>query len=197
GTVLAQTRLAPSPPAGADRSTGHYLVLSGDGRYVFILVPGQLEAPDRLAIVDAETGQVQVTLPLPDTATFRGVALGPRTGRVYLFGNAGEVVRPPGVDPLAPRQVSVVVAVLDPARGQVVEGWTARSADGHDWRVYHGAVSTDESRVFVSFHGPDTTGIDWFDLAPDGSHRCPDSSVPGRGCLHGHGGLAIHRAGLL
>lgn len=197
GTVLAETRLTAPPPPGADQAVGHYLVLSGDGGYVLTLVPCQPKAPDRLAIVDAGTGQVQVMYALPDTATFRSLALGPRTGRVYLFGNAGEVVRPPGLDPLAPRQVSVLVAVLDPARGQVVADWTVRPADGHDWRVYQGAVSPDEGRLYVSYHGPDTTGIDWFDLAPDGPHRCPDGKRPGRGCLDGHGGFVLYQDGLL
>jgi hypothetical protein len=197
GRLLAETRLAPPPPPGTDRATGHYLVLSSDGHYVLTLVPGRPEAPDRLAVVDAGSGQVQVTFPLPDTVTFRSLALGPQTGRVFLFGNAGEVVRPPGLDSLAPRQVSVVVAVLDPARGLVVDSWTVRPTDGHDWRVYQGAVSTDERQLFVSYHGPDTTGIDRFDLAPDGPHRCPDAALPGRGCLDGHGGFALHQDGLL
>jgi hypothetical protein len=197
GSLLAETRLAPPPPSGADRAVGHYLVLSSDGRFVLALVPGQPEAPDQLAVVDARSGQAQMTVPLPDTTTFRGLALGPRTGRVYLFGNAGEVVRSPGLDPPAPRQVSVVVAVLDPADGRIVRGWTVRPADGHDWRVYQGAVSPDERRLFVSYHGPDTTGIDWLELAPDGPQRCPDAARPGRGCLDAHGGFALHQAGLL
>jgi len=57
---------------------------------------------------------------------------------------------------------------LTPANGAHPSTWTARSADGHTWTLYQGSVSADEQRLYVSYHGPDITGLDWFDATPEG-----------------------------
>jgi hypothetical protein len=197
GTTVAEIRLGASPPINADVATGHYLALSGDGRQVYALAAEQPQAPDHVAVVDVATAQLRSDFPLPDGVTFRSLDIGAQTGRAYLFGNVGEVVRRPGLDPMDQRQVSVLVVVLDPVTGRVEATWIALPPDGHDWRVYKGSVSRDEHRLYVSYHGPDTTGIDWFDITPEGLERCRMKARGNVGCIDAHGGFVVRGDSLL
>lgn len=173
--------LSPPPSADADRSVGHYLAITTDGTAVYALVSGQPSRPDRLAILDVGTAQLRAVFDLPG-ATYRSLAVGPRTGSVYLFGD---------------RSGEVLVSVMEGQTGSVLHAWMARAADGRTWRVYQGAVSTDERRLFLSYHGPDTTGVDWFDVTDAGLLRCPAAARTDSGCLGGHGALSLEQDGVL
>lgn len=67
------------------------------------------------------------------------------------------------------------------------------------WDVYQGAVSADERRIYLSYHGEKITGIDWFDLDASGLHRCkpPLPVFPSSGCIPAHGGFVLHGNDLL
>ncbi|MGI8825641.1 MAG: hypothetical protein ACR2JC_08345 [Chloroflexota bacterium] len=57
--------------------------------------------------------------------------------------------------------------------------------------MYEAAVSPDERELFVSYHGPNTTGLDWFTVAGGRLRRCTRSPAvarrPDSGCLLIHG----------
>lgn len=76
---------------------------------------------------------------------YRGLAVGAATGRVYAFG-----------------EMDSFVLVVDPATGTVLQ----RLSDGTGRDNYSGAVSPDERRIFVSYHG-NASGVGVFDVAGD------------------------------
>lgn len=205
--VVAERRLAPAPPVEAvpRRFPGHQLALSPDGRTLFVLAPGWSSTPgtagepDRVAALDVATAWVTGTFVLPDVGGgYRSLAVGPKSGRLYLFGNrVAPGARPAPRTPPATAGQGAIITRIDPATGAVEATWPARSGDGRDWLVYQGAVSPDERTLYVSYHGTDTTGIDRFDLGPDGLRRCPSGRRPGTGCIGGHGGFAFSGEGLL
>ncbi len=198
GEVIAEASLASwSRSPGA---AGQVMALGPDGRRLFVLVAGESGDPGLVVAVDVGTATVEAIHPLPREIAYRGLAAGSLTGRLYLFGNRPERGGPPP-SPGPPRfgtpAADVVVTVLDPASGAVEATWTAREADGRDWRVYQGAVSGDERQIVVSYHGPDTTGIDRFDVAARARMPCEGEERPGRGCIGAHGGFRLTDDGLL
>ena len=212
GSVIAARRLAPPPPtaAAASRFARHLLALASDGRTLFALIPGWPAAPgvsgqpDRLAVVARSTTRITATFPLPgEGGTYRSLAVGPQSGRLYLFGNRPDPATPPATPSPATSIVAgatvegVIVTRLDPTTGAVEATWLARTAEGRDWLVYQGAVAPDERTLYVSYHGVATTGIDRFDLVAGGLRRCPPPPQSGLGCIAGHGGFAFFGDGLL
>lgn len=204
GAVVARLRLGPVPlsssgagqgPVPASSSgAGHYLALSSDGRTLYALAPGD---PASLSVVDVATVRARARYQLPHGLLASGLAVGPATGRLYVFSNRPER----GTTPFGTPVEDVVVQALDPRHGRVVAHWTARRAAGHDWSVYQGAVAPDERHLFISYHGSDTTGIDRFTVGRGGLQRCssPPSAHPqiGAGCLPTHGGFTLDGAAVL
>lgn len=181
GMVIAERVLAPRPVRSPGRSTGHFLARSKDGARLFVLLTDDLSALNQLAVVDIATVEVRATYPLTVSGdSYRSIAVGPGTGRLYLFGNRGG---------------DAIVTILDPASGAALAIWSAK-AGGHSWIVYQGAVSDDERQLFISYHGPDTTGIDWFAVTDGGLQRCQVAVRPNFGCLPTHGGFAVAGDGL-
>ena len=85
----------------------------------------------------------------------------------------------------------LIVVRLDPDSGRVTATWTARPAEGRTWFVYQGALTDDERALYLSYHGPDTTGIDRFDLDESGLRPCADRTPPPVACIGAHGGFAL------
>lgn len=195
GGVIAELQLAPDPGT-ADVGAGHYLASSQDGTRLFALLAAPPGAAEQiLAAIDTAASTVRATYAVPrEGAIFRSVAVGPQTGRIYLFGNRSTTSQPSGAVPTA---ADVVVAVLDPGDGAVRTRWTVREAAGFDWRVYQGVVSDDEQRFFISYHGPNTGGIDWYDLTAGTPRRCPSPPEANAGCLSAHGSFDLYGGGLL
>jgi hypothetical protein len=178
GAVMAQYSVAPPPSPDAGRSTGHYMAPSKDGKRLFILAPGEAGKADNVAVVDAQTAKLLASHSLHDSGdVFRALAIGPSTGRIYLFGD---------------RSGAAIVTVMDPDSGTTLANWIARTADGYDWFPYEGAVSFDERVLYISYHGVDTTGIDRFLISDGGLQRCPPSNRPNVGCIGGHGGFLLY-----
>lgn len=167
---------------------GHYLAWGRAGELVALLRGS--ESSDRLIALDPTTGRQRAEWELPGGVAYRSLAVGTRTGVVYLFGN-----RPSGRATLGTGQ-DAVVTVLDAQSGRVIRSWTARSADGRDWSVYRGEVSADEQRVFLSYHGSDTTGVDWFTLRGQTLTRCRPPA-PDLACIDSHGDFTPYGSGLL
>lgn len=172
GATLAVTNLGLAAPIS---SAGHYLALANDHQQVYVLASHQPQSLDQVVAVNALSTQVEGTYALPD-GVYRSIAVGIQTGHLFVFGNRGG---------------STIITVVDPASGATLVTWTARPQDGHTWTVYQGAVSADEQRVYVSYHGPDTTGIDWFDVTGNGLIRCVSQEPANFGCIASHGGFTL------
>jgi hypothetical protein len=150
-----------------------------------------------VAVVDIDKFEVRNRYPLPEGISFRSLAVGPRTGRLYLFGDRPGKMVESRIGRL--RERSAIVTVLDPDGEQMFESQTIRRADGHDWLVSWGALFPDESRLFVSYHGETTTGIDWIEVTPRGLVRCQRrGKVEGGACISSaHGNAEAYKSWLL
>jgi hypothetical protein len=170
GAVISELTLAGPAAPSAVRA----MALSSDRGSLFVLVS---EANGRalVAAVDTMTLKVTKTFELGRELRYRGLAVGPRTARLYLFAN---------------RESDAVVRVLEPRDGGT-QDWLARASNGRYWFVYQGGVSADESALFISYHGADTTGIDRFDIQPTGLARCGIPSAPESGCFRTHGSFEL------
>jgi len=183
---VASAALRWKTPLGGIRQDGfaaHVMAVAGSGNHVVVLVRG---SPSVVVFVDLSTGRVTARRELPPGLVYRGVDVGPASGRVYLFANRD--VGPDRGGELGPLSEAVVV-VLDSDLSNVLISQTVRSTYGFNWRVYRGAVDRDETRILLSYHGPDSTGVDLIHL--NGTHldnRCATSSAA---CIPSHGGFAV------
>lgn len=193
GAVLARANLGPRSPLAAG---GRFLAPSRSGSTLYALVPPAPHTAQIVAMTDPATLRVRSRLELPRGVAFRALAVGPGTGRLYLFGN-----RPSGGG-----SEDAVVAVLDSADGAILSEATIRRAGGHDWWVYDAAVSPSERRLYVSYHGgcgPEnfdlcTGGADWIDVNGNNFTRCARQPHPTSGCLgRVHGGVEVLDSRLL
>jgi hypothetical protein len=143
--------------------------------------------PDRLDLVDTGTFSVHAALPLEPGLGHRGLVVGARTGRVYLFGNRTE-----------PDGVSAWLIVLDPT-GHRVGSWQLYPAEGRHWVVYAGAVSPDERHAVVSYHGEDTSGADVLGWTSGAWAACPPTAADrSDGCVADiHGRVVPTAAGFV
>lgn len=187
GAIVTRVRIGPrsSPP-----NSGRFLALAPDGGTLFVLMPGAADVAQVIAVVDPETLRVRARISVPAEIIFRALVVGPGSGRLYLFGNRLTAGGNGAED--------AVVAIVDPTRSTNVRTWTIRDAGGHDWFVFDAAVSADESRVYVSYHGgcgPDdfalcTGGADWLDAEAGELTSCRRRSLPANGCISRvHGGV--------
>jgi hypothetical protein len=168
GVVVARQRLGrPSP----DATGSHVMALDSDGRMVHIVVSDGPARHSRVVAVDAATLRVRARHPLEAGSVYRSIAIGPRTGHLYLFGN----------QPSAAGS-SVIVVRLEATTGKAVRRWSLRRTDKRDWRVYQGVVSADEQQVAISYHGPDTSGADVLNVETGRPIPCWRAPPPGSGC---------------
>jgi hypothetical protein len=190
--IILRRTLGPRRPLAA---SGRFLALSLDGRRLFVLTPSAPGTGQEVRIFDPVGVRLLERLPLERRFVFRVIAVGRQSGGLYLFAN-----RPRGQG-----AEDAVVAVLD-ADGSAKRIATIREAAGRDWWVFDGAVSPDEARLYVSYHGgcgPEgpnlcTSGADWIDVAGDRLVRCSGRSIPGNGCfVRVHGGVEALDGGVL
>lgn len=163
-------------------SPGRLLATNPDGTTVYVLVRDS-KRPS-IAVVAAASGRLRTRISLPAGLDARSLVVGARSGTLYVLGNR-EGTRPNQVEGL---EASAQLLVIDPAAGRVRKRIEIRPLDGRDWFVNSAAVAPDERTLYVSYHGPDTTGADW--IALPALRRCRRSLRPSAGCLpddlHGH-----------
>lgn len=172
GATLAELTLAPPE---SQISEVHSMALSSDGKRLFAIVSDDAGGAV-VAAIDTAALKVSASWDPGRGLQYRGLAVGPRTGRLYLFANRGG---------------EATVRVLDPSGVEPMQEWPARAANGRSWLIYQGAVAADESAMFISYHGPDTTGIDRFAIGASGLTRCAGASAPDSGCFRTHGSFVI------
>jgi hypothetical protein len=142
-------------------SSARRLATGPDARTVLALV--RERGRDSIAVIDPATLQTRCSRRLDRGIRYSGLVLG-RSGRFYAYGS-----RPAEV----PRRFDAVLTVGDLRTGRLAGSHTLREAargrwrgTGTDWNVYDAALSPDERRVVVSYHGHDTTGADQFHISP-------------------------------
>lgn len=180
GRITSQLQLAPQPHV--DVHTRHGLAASPDGRSLYALATG---GPGADAVVqEVPPARVVRKVPLVSgQARFQAIAVAPHSA-------LGSVATGPVRDPAHGAPQSAVLLRVHPDGGQ--SNFTLRVGDDLDWRPWQAAVSPDESRLYVSYHGSDTTGIDWYDLQSESLERCQlPQKYRGTACLATHGGFMV------
>lgn len=193
-TGRVERELSPGHPS-ARMAVGRYLALSRDGKSLFALGPGRRKEASLLTVIDVSTARVQNRYPLPERVSFRSLAVGPKTGRLYLFGNRPAEAAQGTRDDQGGQDT--IVAVLDAGVGKVRRIETIRKAGGRSWIMPWTDVSLDEEYLFVSYHGADTTGADWIEVTSRGLERCRRKAPAGQGCIAGHGNVEAYGDHLL
>jgi len=117
-----------------------------------------------LFAVDARTGRIRFTLPLPAGVEARVPVPDPARGRLYLL-----ATRPSGT--AGGRQA--VVVVVDPIGRRVMNTVPASPADRRDWIPYAGALIAGSDRLAISYHGETTTGMAIVDAGTLRPVPCP------------------------
>ena len=172
GAVLAELTLG----APASLISGmHGMAMSRDSRTLFVLV-NEANGHGLIVAVDVAALKVTATFDPGPGLEYRGLAVGPRTGRLFLFADQGG---------------DALVRVVDPTGGQATQTWPARASGGRSWLIYQGAVASDESALYISYHGPDTTGVDRFAIHPTGLSRCGIAASAESGCFRTHGSFTL------
>jgi hypothetical protein len=162
-------------------AAGPLLAASPDNTAVVVLVREPAPGRDRVAVIDAASLKTRCSHPLEKGTRYSGLLLG-RSGKLYALGNK----RAQGS-----KRWDAVLTIVDLETGAVVARQTLREAErgkwrgwGTDWFAYWGALSTDERRLILSYHGRDTTGADLFRISP--GSRVSASGRAERRC-HGRG----------
>jgi hypothetical protein len=171
GAVEARRGLGPQwKPGDIDRldslglrsESGPLLAPTPDGRTVLALVRYPVSGRAGVAVVDARTLRVRCRHPLERGVLYSGLLLG-RSGTIYAVG-----ARRSGRN-----RWDSVLTVADAETGELLGRRTLREADqtprvrtGKGWWAYWAALSSDERRLVVSYHGGDTTGADSFRVRP-------------------------------
>jgi hypothetical protein len=160
--------------------TAHLMAFTGDKARVAVLVRG---STSQAVIVDTTTGREIARHTLATGLIYRALDVGLISGRVYLFAN-----RELGPDrgPAQGPPSDAVMTVLAPDL-TFLATQTVRPSAGFDWFVYQGATDPSESHLLISYHGPDTTGVDL--IAINGDRLVNPCTKPGEGCIRSHGGF--------
>jgi hypothetical protein len=177
GEVKTRVRLGAAP--GMHPSYGGLLAASPDRETVYALVRGKQQKVAAIAV----DGTVLPSFPLPRDVTWRRLAIGPKSGRLYVAGNVPGTRR----NDLGDIELGVRLFVLSPD-GERLADETIREPGGLDWHVAHLTVAEDESSVLVSYHGSDTTGADLVRLRP--IRPCKDRTPAWGACLTRNHGRA-------
>jgi hypothetical protein len=160
--------------------TAHLMAFTSDKARVAVLVRG---STSQVVIVDATTGRELARHSLATGLIYRGLDVGPISGRVYVFANRE---LSPDRGPAEGPPSDAVVTVLAPDLTLLVTQ-TVRPSAGFDWFVYQGATDPSETHLLISYHGPDTTGVDL--IAINGERIVDPCTKPGEGCIRSHGGF--------
>jgi hypothetical protein len=180
GKVLSRVRLGTAPEFA---SYGSLLALSSEGKTVYALVRG---AQQQLVALDLD-GEVVRTHALPADATWRRLAVGPKSGRIYLAGDVEGTRK----NDLGAIELGVRLLVLSPD-GEQLTLEHIRDPEGRDWYTGWITVSPDEESLLITYHGSDTTGSDLIRLDP--IRVCVDRTPEWAACLATNHGRA-QRAG--
>jgi hypothetical protein len=186
GRIVERRALGAKPPARY-QDARHAIALDRTRGRLFVLVAGLPGRADSIAVVEARTLAVRARIRLDRGVGYRGVLLARSTGLLYAYGSRKGLF----VDPQTGfSEYAAVVTVLRAVDGRVAARWTVREANRLEWWTYWAALSGDERRLILSYHGSNTTGADVLTLSGTGFTPCaPTRTVfPRSGCsgdVHG------------
>lgn len=177
--------------------SGEYIDILDNRR---IAVLDAAARPNRLILVDVKRWAVVRRVQLPQRAIFRNIVVGDRTGHFYVAGDRSSEA----MTPFGSAANAATLAVLD-QEGTVVASAVIRSPSNtrgpvapYDWSVYSIAVDAKEEQIYVSYHGPNTSGADSIALRGNRLVRCAGSGAGGIGCLRPvHGRVEVFGKGIL
>lgn len=162
-------------------STGQLLARSRDHRILWALVRSE----SKLVALSDDLRTVKV-VPLPKSWSVRALAVGPKTGRLYLAYNI-PTTRRGRHDPLRAARL----AVLAPDGSRRLTDALLRPNGGRSWLVWSLALDPAERHAYISYHGSDTTGLDVATLRAATIVNCRTAADSRGGCwTHPHG-LAV------
>jgi hypothetical protein len=179
GLTSGSVRVRRVGPVRNTIQSGPSLAVEPGRRTVYALLRSEIVA------VDARTLAVQRRLRLPAGATYRGLALGPVSGRLYVSGNRAVRVldRATGL-----AEEEATLTILDPRSSAILGRPVAREAAGRSWFVYWLALAPDERHVALGYHGgcdgvwdTCTTGADVLPLDGASVRRCVPVEPQSRG----------------
>jgi hypothetical protein len=176
---------------------------------VLALMRNPVSGRGSVLVIDAQSFQTRCRHPLEPGVRYSGLLLG-RSGMFYAYG--AKRVRSSRWD--------AVLTIGDARTGELKGSHTLREAArgasasthwGKNWQVYSAALSADERRLVLSYHGGDTSGGDWFRISPTfdisaggtADRRCLDRPPrwpcgPGRTDVpRVHGAVTAVRAGFV
>jgi hypothetical protein len=149
------------------------LAVSIDGNEVFIATVDEKARVTTIHGLSLRNLSRRTVATVHDSVAYRLIDVGRRSGSVYLFGGLG-----------------VRVLRFDPSTGAEQGRWMPMDSLAN-WWVYAAAVSADEQRVFLSYHGG-KWGMDWLDIGTPAGQLCR-ASEPHWGCIMAHGAFALYR----
>jgi hypothetical protein len=178
---------------------GRYLAFSNDLRSLYVLLPRVQGRRQALMLVDRRTLTARRRVDLPPEIEFRGIAVGRKTGRIYLIGS-----RP--AEPTPAAGTTSVVASVPRAGSWNISPEAVRIGNGHNWWPWDLALSQDERYLYMSYHGACipgsgascTSGADALTIANEAFANCENDSSITSGCLpRVHGAVIAYRDGII
>lgn len=162
GKVLTRQAIGEKPESGTAVP-----LLARHGDVLFAVTPRRLN--QQLVLLNAADLAVRERVALPADVAFSALVL-TRFGVAHLLGSRAG----------AP----VLVTLRDGMLGAPIE---IRPAAGRDWSPSGAALSSDDRRLAVMYHGRNTTGADIVDLAAGAREPCPARarSTGCHGAVHG------------
>ncbi len=165
-------RVRLGPPSRELASTGTLLAVSRDRRFVWALD----REGNRLVRLTRDLAIRQVVA-LPQGWSPRALAVGPRSGDVYVaYNRVYPTTNPSRHDPYR----SAALAAFDSRGRGPLRDLTLHRHGLRSWLVWTLALDAGESRAYVAYHGSDTSGLDIVSLA-GAWRRCDGGSTHG-GC---------------
>lgn len=173
--------------------SGAYIATLGDGRVAVIDAAAR---PNRLVVVDVVRWLVVRRTALPRGSVFRNLVVGAGTGNLYIAGDSPS----DAITPFGSVANGATLAVLN-ADGNLLYSALLRRPSTtrgpvapYDWSVYSLSVHPEEKQIYISYHGPNTSGADTITNTGESLIRCRRSGAGGVGCLTSvHGRIAAFR----
>ena len=174
------TRVAPNAPKS--EPVGQALDLSRDGRTLWALAASDM----RLLALDPQTLRLRRSIKLRAGITPRALRLGRRSGRIYV----GYNVITPNPEGAASQQAAAYLMILSPSGQRVLADVRLRGATSGSWWLWSLALDAAERTAYVTYHGSNTTGLDFVRLQGRDAHPCARST---RACWsRPHGAVVVH-----
>lgn len=158
------------------RDPGHYVGVDAARGWAYVLI-------------DDPHGQFIVSLSLAgnrdvvwhqlphDGYEYSSLAVGARSGDVYVFGNDSS---------------GLAITAFEGAPAKtVLTRWEVPLEPRRDWRVMEGETDAKEQTIYVSYHGSRSTGIDWLRINHHALTKCSRMQRSGTACLPTHGAFSI------